>query len=251
MKSVNPEERTFERFTLNQRIQHITLIASFTTLVITGLPLRYADTVWAGWLFTLLGGPTGRALIHRIAAVMMMGLAVYHVGYLILAPRGRRDFLLLLPRPQDALDMIQHMLYYLGIRKDPPRFGRFSYLEKFEYLALFWGTGVMIATGLVLWFHTRALFLFPLWVVDICRIAHSYEALLAFLSILVWHMYCVHLNADVFPMSRVWLTGRMTETEMRHHHPREYEEIMRREQEEKREQVQLETTVTAGKGSAR
>ncbi|NLC55598.1 MAG: hypothetical protein GX774_02025 [Armatimonadetes bacterium] len=222
-------ERTFERLTLNQRLQHAVLMVSFTTLVVTGMPVRYAESGWAAWLTALMGGAEGRALLHRVAAVVLMLLAVYHVGYLVGTRRGRYELRQLIPWFPDAWDAIHHLLYYLGRRPHPPRFGRFSYIEKFEYLAVVWGTFCMGVTGLVLWFEVEAMRYLPKWAVDVCRVIHSYEALLAALAIAVWHLYCVHFRPDVFPMSRIWLDGRISEAEMKLHHPREYEEILRRE----------------------
>jgi cytochrome b subunit of formate dehydrogenase len=230
--SASPEtapERTFERLDLNQRIQHGILVVSFSTLVITGLPVRYPEALLSQWMFSLFGGPEGRALAHRIAAVVMLALGVYHVGYLLLTPKGRSELKALIPWIPDAYDAVHHLLYYVGIRKEHPKFPRFSYVEKFEYLAVVWGTVIMGATGFVLWFEVAAMRALPKWVVDVCRVAHSYEGLLAALAIVVWHFYCVHLRPGVFPMSRIWLDGRITESEMKHHHGREYEELMRRE----------------------
>jgi len=223
------EERTFERLDRNQRAQHLVLLTSFTTLVVSGLPVRYPDGLLSGWIFFLMGGAEGRAIVHRVAAVVLLGLAVYHAGYLLFTRRGRYELRSLIPWIPDAWDALHHILYYLGLRKEPPRFGRFSYIEKFEYLAVVWGTAIMGATGMVLWFEVQAMRALPKWVVDVCRVVHSYEALLAALAIAIWHFYCVHLKPGVFPMSRIWLDGRITESQMKHEHPREYEELMRLE----------------------
>ncbi|MBI3946245.1 MAG: cytochrome b/b6 domain-containing protein [Armatimonadetes bacterium] len=228
-KTAGTDERAFERLTLNERLQHGVLVLSFTTLVITGIPVRYHDSVWAGWLFTLMGGPVGRAMLHRLAAIALVLLSGYHVCYLLFSERGHFEVRALIPRAQDARDAVHHMLYYVGRRPSPPAFGRFSYVEKFEYLAVVWGTAVMAATGALLWFEVQAMMVLPKWVLDICRIVHGYEAVLAALAIIIWHMYCVHLRPGTFPMSRTWLDGRITETEMKHHHPLEYEEIRRQQ----------------------
>lgn len=224
------QERTFERLTLNQRIQHGVLMVSFTALVVTGLPVRYSESRWSIWLTSVMGGAEGRALAHRVAAVVLLLLGAYHCCYLVFSPRGRYELRQLIPWVTDAREAIHHILYYLGLRPTPPRFGRFSYIEKFEYLAVVWGTLIMGLTGLVLWFEVPAMRVLPKWGVDVCRVIHSYEALLAALAIAVWHLYCVHFRPGVFPMSRVWLDGRIRESEMKHHHPREYEEIVRREE---------------------
>ena len=230
MKRSDPPASARRTPTLNNASAR-TLVVSFTTLVVTGLPLRYHDTAWAGWLFALMGGPGGRALLHRAAAVVMLLLAVYHVGYLLGSARGRYEVGQLIPKPQDLRDMLHQLLYYIGKRPAPPRYGRFSYAEKFEYLAVVWGTAVMAVTGLLLWHEVQAMAVLPKWMLDVAQIVHSYEALLAFAAIITSHFYNVHFRPGVFPMSRVFLDGRISESEMKHHHPLEYEEILRREQE--------------------
>ena len=106
-----------------------------------------------------------------------------------------------------------------------PEFGRYNFIEKFEYLGVAWGSLIMIASGFFMWNVELSLRLFPLWVHDIFIIVHGYEAILAFLTIIIWHMYNVHFNPEVFPMSRVWLNGRITGHELRTLHPLEYEAI--------------------------
>jgi len=144
---------------------------------------------------------------------MLILLAVYHAGYLGCSKRGRSELRALLFRFQDARDAFRHICYYFGLRREPPAFGRFNYFEKFEYFAVVWGSLIMIATGFLLWFETQAMVALPKWALMSASGAR-YEAVLAFLTILIWHMYCVHFNPDVFPMSRIWLDGRITEAEM-------------------------------------
>ena len=115
--------------------------------------------------------------------------------------------------------------YNLGLRPEKPRFGRFSYIEKAEYWALIWGTVLMGATGVILWFENASMGLFTKLGFDIARTVHFYEAILATLAILVWHIYFVIFNPDVYPMNLAWLTGRVSEHEMREDHPLELERL--------------------------
>jgi formate dehydrogenase subunit gamma len=218
-------EREYERLSLNQRIQHMVLILSFTMLVVTGMPIRYAESPVSQTMVRLMGGVTIRGMLHRFFAILLIGVCVYHLFYVLFSRKGREDLGELTPGIKDATDLIQMLKYYFGLAQVKPRFGRFNYIEKFEYLAMGWGSAVMAATGLVLWFPTQAMMIFPKWVLDIANIVHSYEALLAFLAIVIWHFYHVHLNPESFPMSRIWLTGRITEHELRELHPLEYEKI--------------------------
>jgi len=114
-------------------------------------------------------------------------------------------------------------LYYLGRRAEKPRFDRFNYVEKFEYYALAWGTVVMTFSGLALTYEEAAMRVLPKWAWDIVYAVHGYEALLAFLAIIIWHLYNVHLRPGIFPMNWAWITGKMPEEQLREEHPLEYE----------------------------
>lgn len=241
------EKEEFERMPLAQRIQHLVLMICFFTLVATGLPLIFRDNALVKALFNIEGGFEVRSITHRIAGVGLILVSVFQVFYIIFDKRGRSDFLAILPRPKDAFDALHTFMHNLGLMayfrkkgyfaewferypwlsfEEPPRFGRYSFVEKFEYLALIWGNAVMIATGLMMWFVEVSLAIFPKWVLDVVRVVHGFEALLALLSIVIWHMYNVHLNPDVFPMSKVWLTGKISREHFRAHHPLEYEEML-------------------------
>jgi cytochrome b subunit of formate dehydrogenase len=107
-----------------------------------------------------------------------------------------------------------------------PEFGRYNFIEKFEYWAVAWGSFIMILSGFFMWKVELSLGLFPLWVHDIFVIVHGYEAMLAFLAVIIWHMYNVHLNPEVFPMSKIWINGKITGHELRTLHPLEYRKIL-------------------------
>lgn len=218
-------ERYFERLTLNQRIQHIILLTSFMTLVLTGMPVRYPSSPASSVIIYLLGGFASRAFIHRVAAIILIVLTAYHIGYTFLSPRGRSELKALIPNFKDLFDAINMTLFYVGLRKKTPLFDRYNFIEKFEYLAVGWGSVVMIGTGLVLWYQNEAMIYLPKWTLDVARVIHSYEGLLAFLAIIIWHFYHVHLNPEVFPMSKIWLTGKISEHDLKEHHPLEYERI--------------------------
>ncbi|MBI2841977.1 MAG: cytochrome b/b6 domain-containing protein [Armatimonadetes bacterium] len=222
-------QRYYERLSLSQRAQHIVLIISFMTLVITGLPVRYPETKAAGAVIKSMGGMAVRAGLHRVAAVILIVLCFYHVLWVLFTKRGHEEFLAFIPRKKDALDLFHQLKYYFGLSRTTPRHDRFNWIEKFEYLAMGWGSVVMILTGLLLWFENQAMLVLPLWVLDVTRVIHSFEALLAFLAIVIWHCYHVHLNPSSFPMSKVWLTGLISEEELKEHHPLEYERIRREE----------------------
>lgn len=166
-----------------------------------------------------------RGLMHRVAAVVLILTSLFHVAYVLVTDDGNRNLRAVLPRlPADLKEAWGRILYNLGLRREPPRAGRYNFIEKFEYFGVVWGTFMMVASGLVLWFSEEVLRIAPLWVVDTAKVIHRYEAILAILVVGIWHMYTVHLRPGVFPMSRVWWTGRISREEMISEHPIEYEE---------------------------
>ncbi len=220
-------EEYFLRLSLNLRLQHFIMLSSVLTLIVTGLPLKFHDAKFSHAIIDLLGGINNSAFVHRLGATALIFVGVYHLLYTILSSSGRRDFRLLLPTPKDLRDYIQQLKYFLGKSTSKARFGRFSYIEKFDYWAVYWGMVIMIGSGSLLWFENIVMRFLPKFVLDIAKEAHSDEALLATLAIIIWHFYNVHLNPHKFPMSKIWITGRISHKEMLEEHALEYEEIMR------------------------
>ena len=222
-------EPQFERLTLVQRIQHWVLIASFLTLIITGFPVLFPRSAISRGVVMSLGGVGARAIVHRAAALVLIALVAFHALYVLFSRRGYWEFRQLLPGPRDARDVARMLGFYFGLASTRPAFDRYNYIEKFEYLAVGWGSVAMITTGALLWSPSFTLAVFPKWVMDIALVIHSWEAILAFLAIIIWHMYNVHFNPSVFPMSRVWLTGKIGLHELKENHPLEYDRIMARQ----------------------
>jgi cytochrome b subunit of formate dehydrogenase len=241
-----PDDEVFVRMTRNERLQHFTLIICFVLLVLTGLPLLLDPVTWLKKVFFFETSFAWRGWIHRIAGIGLIGLSMFHLLYVTATKRGRELVRALMPKFKDVTDALESFGYNLGITRwayekgmlrrffedhpywlfrQPPQYGRFNFIEKFEYLAVWWGNVVMIVSGFFLWATNLSFRLFPLWLYDIFKIIHSYEAILAFLAIIIWHLYNVHLTPDVFPMSRVWLDGKITGRELRARHPLEYETI--------------------------
>jgi cytochrome b subunit of formate dehydrogenase len=207
--------RTVTRMSRGQRWQHLTLLISFITLVITGFALKYPDS----WLSMLPGmGERARGIVHRIAAIAMIGASVYHLFYAALTREGRRLVLDLFPEPKDATDAIGVMRHHLGWGGNKPEFKRFTYAEKAEYWALVWGIIVMAATGLALWAKVTVGHLLPRWWLDVATAVHFYEAVLASLAILVWHFYQVFLDPDTYPMNWAWWDGKVSVHHYQHEH---------------------------------
>ena len=194
------------RMTTNQRWQHLVLLTSFIVLVITGFALKFPNS----WIAEVLGmGEHMRSIIHRVAGVILIGAGIYHLFYLAAAREGRRLICDFAPRPKDAFDAWGTMLYYLGLSKQKPKCGRFNYAEKAEYWALVWGTALMGVTGIMLWAKVWVGNLLARWWIDVATSIHFYEAILATLAIVVWHLYQVFFDPDVYPMNWAWWDGKM------------------------------------------
>ncbi|HEY3216856.1 MAG TPA: cytochrome b/b6 domain-containing protein [Candidatus Eisenbacteria bacterium] len=217
------------RMTGFERLQHALLAASFFTLVFTGFALKFPESWLFAWLARLEHGYAWRSLIHRGAAIVMVATTVLHVVYLF-TPRGRCTVRALLPGGKDLGDLIGNGLYLVGLRFYPPSFERFGYIEKAEYWALVWGTGVMTMTGFVLWFENLSLRWLDKWMLDLATLVHYYEAWLAFLAIVVWHLYATMFNPDVYPMNWAWITGRVSEEQLRHEHAAEWARLVAEEE---------------------
>lgn len=197
---------------------HKTLLFSFITLVISGFALKFPDTFWVRWLFSIGMTENIRAFIHRIAAITMTIDSVIFFIYLISVKRGKRLFRDFLPKKRDLSDIGKTLKYYLGISKDKhaPKYDVFSFAEKFEFWAMVWGTIVMVVSGLILWFPKMIPASWCSCIIPIARIIHYYEAMLAALAILVWHGFHVIFHPDEYPMNTSWWTGYLTEKESKH-----------------------------------
>jgi cytochrome b subunit of formate dehydrogenase len=214
------------RMTLSERLQHATMVLSFVVLVTTGFALKFPEAWWVAPVRQLSPAMFEiRSIVHRIAGVVMLAVGLYHCYYLFFVPRGRQLLRDLLPSLQDVRDAFLMIRFNLGLSTVRPRLDRFSYIEKSEYWALVWGTVVMGATGAILWFDNTFIGLLTKLGWDVARTVHYYEAWLAMLAILVWHIYFVIFNPDVYPMNLAWWKGTLTEREMLEEHPRELERL--------------------------
>ncbi len=222
-------ERQFVRWNGHHRAQHLGVVLSFTALVFTGLPLRYPEAAPSRWIMSLLGGATNAGIIHRVAAVGLLAASAYHVLYVLAMWRAGHRQIHMLPGLKDVRDVFDMLRYFAGLQPHPPKMGRYGFPEKFEYWAMVWGTAIMAATGFMMWFPEVFLRYLPAWALAAAQAIHGWEAVLAALAILIWHFYHAHWSPDVFPMSRVWLTGRISESELKHHHALEWERIQAEE----------------------
>jgi len=196
------------RMILGFRIAHVCLMTSFTVLVWTGFALKYPESWWATPLLAFEGTFGFRGWLHRAAAIVMIGAFVWHLVHVMIDRRARGCIMKMLPTLHDVTEFRERLLWMLGMRKEPPKCPTLGYPEKLEYIALMWGTLVMVLTGIALWAETMMLRVFPSWFGDVATVIHFYEAILATLAILVWHFYFVIFDPVVYPMDTAWINGR-------------------------------------------
>jgi cytochrome b subunit of formate dehydrogenase len=219
----NPTKRVYPRFSPVQRFEHMVLLVTFSGLALTGLPQRYADQAWAQALIGLMGGIESIRIVHRVLATILMAEAIFHGGVITykLFVLGRRATML--PGIRDLRDAIHWVLFNLGLRREHPHLPRYNFGEKAEYLAVVWGTLIMIITGYMLWNPISTSSVLPGEVIPAARAAHSAEALLAVLSIIIWHMYNVHIRR----FNRSMFSGNISREAMEEEHAEELEAIER------------------------
>jgi cytochrome b subunit of formate dehydrogenase len=195
-----------ERMSMPFRITHVVAAVSFMALVFSGFALKYPESWWAE-LVQLDGGEL-RGLIHRIAAVGLIGACFFHFAHIAISARARYQIAAFLPGLADFKEFSHRIGYNIGRRPEPPAPVRIGYVEKIEYWAALWGTAITAITGLVLWFENFTLTWLPGWVPEAATVLHFLEAILATLAILIWHFYFVIFDPAVYPMDTAWLTGK-------------------------------------------
>lgn len=222
------------RMNLNFRIAHWLTVVSFPVLVVSGFALKYPESWWARDLLLRDSHFAFRGNLHRAAAVVLLVSLGYHIIHLIVVRRDRSILRHMIPDRSDLKAFVDLYRYNLGFSDTRPTFGKFSYVEKIEYLAFMWGTMVMALTGFLLWFNNLTLRYFPKWVADAATALHFYEAILATFSILIWHFYTVIFDPDVYPMDRSWLTGKASADHLRHTRPAYYSALRKQEDERRK-----------------
>jgi cytochrome b subunit of formate dehydrogenase len=227
-------EKQFLRFSRLNRVLHIIMIVSFMSLALTGMSLKFSYTGWAVVLSHLLGGFESAGYIHRFAAVMMFGIFVTHIIDVVRTKRRElrswRSIIFgadsMMFNKKDLHDFIGSVKWFFN--KGPrPKFGRWTYWEKFDYFAVFWGIAVIGSTGLMLWFPQVFTLVVPGWFLNVATIIHSDEALLAVGFIFTVHFFNTHLRPEKFPMDIVVFTGRMDIEEFKMDKPAEYEALVK------------------------
>ncbi len=216
------------RFDIHQIIQHAGLMVSFTLLVVTGVPLRFHDWAISQWWVEVWGGIEVTRSVHHFAAWVMVIVCLYHLVYIAYSTLVlKRPFpIKMLPSGQDFIKFFQELGYFVGLRKERPEFDRFNWREKVEYWAIFWGVTVMAVSGFIMMYPVLVTKLLPGWVVPTALVAHSYEAMLALVWIVLVHIFFSHFTPGIFPLDTSMFTGKVSRERYRREHALEYERLL-------------------------
>ena len=223
---MNPRVETFRRFTARHIVNHWVMMIAFAGLVITGMPQKFAGEAWAKGIVLIMGGVERVRFVHHLLGTIMALQLVWHVLEGVWLHLVKRLGMPMVPRIADVKEFMQQIKFNIGMEKHPPRMDRYGFAEKLEYLALVWGTAMMVLTGLLLLYPVRWSSLFPGEVILAAKAAHGGEAILAFLSVLTWHVYFVHIrhwNTAIF-------TGKLDAESYAEEHPLELARLRRDEE---------------------
>ena len=216
-----PAPRYVLRFDTKSRILHIVTMTSFLGLSATGVPLLFSDAAWARGFAAILGGFRTAGVVHRVFGAALLAAVAYHLADVLWRAfvRGERGLLWgptsMIPQPRDFKDFFKQMRWFFGAA-ERPRFEHFTYWEKFDYWAVLWGTLIMGAAGLLMWFPETASRIVPGWMFNVALFVHGAEATLAIGFIFVIHFFNGHLRPGKFPMDLVIFTGAVSDGELRH-----------------------------------
>lgn len=227
------QQRYWTRFSRRQRLEHFLVMVLFLLLAITGFPQKFFDMGWAQWLILHLGGIERVRWLHRASGLCFAVVAVLHLAVVLSLAAGKRIELNMIPTKKDFRDAIITLRYYLGLSEEQAQFDRYEYRQKFEYWGLILGSLIMISTGFILYYPIFWTGFLPGEVIPAANVAHSSEGLLAFLIVIIWHIYNAHLNPDVFPFDTSIFTGRISEERMEKEHPLEFARLKDKEIDEK------------------
>ncbi|HLF32327.1 MAG TPA: hypothetical protein VI566_15035 [Xanthomonadales bacterium] len=221
----------FNRFGRWWRLAHLVGALSIMTLTLTGITVLYAESSWAPVMMKILGGPKAAGIIHRIGAIGFITVFFVHLVYFsVRIGRNLTTFQWfgpnsLIPNWQDLKDIVAMSRWFLG-RAPRPMFDHFTYWEKFDYWAPFWGMMIIGISGLMMWFPSITASLLPGWVFNVAAIVHGEEAFLAAVFLFTVHFFNNHFRPDKFPQDITMFTGKVPLEIYRHEHRKEYDRLL-------------------------
>ena len=209
---------------------HVAMTVSFTTLAVTGFTIYFHETSWAKSVAKLFGGIEFMRYLHRVSAIITFGYAFFHIAYVGYKGLIKRERILkgpgsMIPNLRDLADFFRNMRYFLYLGR-VPKFDRWTYWEKLEYLVEFWGVPVIGISGLALWYPKFFTDFLPGWTLNAAQVVHTYEAFLAAGYVFLFHYFVAHLRAETFPMDPVIFTGRLTLERFKEERPLEYQRLV-------------------------
>lgn len=218
------------RFSIHIVIQHFLIFITFLTLAATGLTLHFSDLWWAPYVMSLFGGTDTARIIHRVSAAIMVLASIYHLGTVIMGTLlkiSKKKFDIKrtqIPRKKDVDDIIHDIKYFLGYEQYRPKMEKFMYKQKFHYLAILWGSFVLISAGATLLFPETMARMWPnpKFFQDLARLMHADEAIIAITIVVFWHWSNVHLVPGRFPLQWTFITGKITREHQIEEHFLEY-----------------------------
>ena len=210
------------RFGARDRIEHLLVIVIFFLLALTGLPQKFHEAALSKFIVDALGGIAQVRYLHRTAGVIFAVMTLVHLVTVLAGVVTGRSSLAMVPGAKDFRDAVTTLRYYLRISDERAQFDRFDYKEKFEYWGIVFGGLIMITTGFALLYPIEATRLLPGQLIPAAKVAHGNEGLMAFLVVILWHIYNVVFAPEVFPGSKTIFTGKISRERMRHEHPLEY-----------------------------
>ena len=220
------------RFSWPWRLAHLILALAVMVLVLTGTAVLYADSIWAPAVIDAIGGPKVAAIIHRVCAVTFAAIFFGHIAYtaynILIRKRGTFRWFgpySLLPTWQDWHD-VKAMFRWFFNKGPQPTFDHWTYFEKFDYWAPFWGMFIIGVSGVMLWFPEVVAIWLPGWVFNVATIVHGEEAFLAAVFLFTVHYFNCHFRPDKLPQDISMFTGAVPLDEFRHERGIEYQRMV-------------------------
>lgn len=227
------QQKSYTRFSVLHRFIHLVVMIGFLGLALTGFSLAFSQWGISRLFIWLVGGQANAAFLHHFFALITYLCVLIHVLWFLYYKFSlKNDFThpqSLLPQKYDLEHLKEHFLYFLAKKERPPKFNRFTYLEKIDYWSFFIGMNTMGLTGLILLCPEFFTYFLPGYFVNIAKVLHFYEAILAVTIKVVIHSIMVHLRPSVYPLDKSIFAEKIPIEHMQKEHPGEWEYLLKQE----------------------